>query len=356
VNHPVAPPDRPLEAVARELAEANARLKQTNEELARLYEKSRDMDELKSRFFANVSHELRTPLTLILGPVARRLATKSVPPEERRELEIIDRNARLLLHHVTDLLDVARLEAGRMRMSYAEFDLALLVRLVSSHFETLGRRAPHPLRRRHAGRAGGPGGLRQGASNLLNLLSNAFKSTPYGGVISVWLQARADQATIGVQDSGPGVPPAMREAIFEPFRRADAEGRACPRRHRPGTGRRARISPPCTADRLPWRMPPAAGALFTVSLPLSPRWMPASGGAGRLRGSVGADARRGLARAAGRGDRHPAARIGQSARAGGRRQRRHEPVHRGRARRHYRVATAFDGKEGSTWRWHFSPT
>ena len=54
MNHPVAPPDRPLEAVARELAEANTRLKQTNEELARLYEKSRDMDELKSRFFAMI--------------------------------------------------------------------------------------------------------------------------------------------------------------------------------------------------------------------------------------------------------------------------------------------------------------
>jgi len=174
VNHPVAPPDRPLEAVARELAEANARLKQTNEELARLYEKSRDMDELKSRFFANVSHELRTPLTLILGPVARRLATKSVPPEERRELEIIDRNARLLLHHVTDLLDVARLEAGRMRMSYAEFDLALLVRLVSSHFETLA--GEHRIRFG----VDTPDALAAQADFdkvrriLLNLLSNAF--------------------------------------------------------------------------------------------------------------------------------------------------------------------------------------
>jgi len=268
VNHPVAPPDRPLEAVARELAEANARLKQTNEELARLYEKSRDMDELKSRFFANVSHELRTPLTLILGPVARRLATKSVSPEERRELEIIDRNARLLLHHVTDLLDVARLEAGRMRMSYAEFDLALLVRLVSSHFETLA--GEHRIRFG----VDTPDALAAQADFdkvrriLLNLLSNAFKSTPYGGVISVWLQARADQATIGVQDSGPGVPPAMREAIFEPFRRADAEAELA----LGGTGLGLAVVREFAAlHRGSAAVADAAGggALFTVSLPLS---------------------------------------------------------------------------------------
>ncbi len=136
MNHPVPPAGDQLDAGARELAEANARLKRANEELARQVEESRRMDELRSRFFANVSHELRAPLTLILGPVAKRLAAEDISPRERRELEVVDRNARLLLRHVTDLLDVATLEAGRTRMIYAEFDLVLLVRLIASPFET----------------------------------------------------------------------------------------------------------------------------------------------------------------------------------------------------------------------------
>jgi signal transduction histidine kinase len=102
-----------MNEATRDVAEANTRLKQANEELARLYEKTREMDELKSRFFANVSHELRTPLTLILGPVARRLAADGVSREERDELAVVERNARLLLRQVTDLLDVAKLGACR---------------------------------------------------------------------------------------------------------------------------------------------------------------------------------------------------------------------------------------------------
>jgi signal transduction histidine kinase len=124
-------------ARAREVAEANTRLKQANEELARLYEKTRELDELKTQFFANISHELRTPLALILGPIAKRLAAGDLTDEERRDLEMVERNARLLHRHVSDLLDVARLEAGRMDIQYTEIDLARLARRTASNFDTL---------------------------------------------------------------------------------------------------------------------------------------------------------------------------------------------------------------------------
>ena len=206
---------------ARELAKANTRLKRANGELERLYEKTREMDDLKSRFFANVSHQLRTPLALILGPVARRLSDASLAPEERRELEVVNRNALILLHYVTDLLDVARLEAGRMRMHYTEFDLASLVRLTVSEFETLasdrrirfGVDAPEALPVQ--------ADFEKVRRILGNLLANAFKHTPFGGQVSVWLRAKPDQAIVHVQDNGPGVPAPMRELIFEPFRQAD---------------------------------------------------------------------------------------------------------------------------------------
>ena len=255
-----------MNEATRDVAEANTRLKQANEELARLYEKTREMDELKSRFFANVSHELRTPLTLILGPVARRLAADGVSREERDELAVVERNARLLLRQVTDLLDVAKLEAGRMQMSYAPFDLALLVRLMAGHFEALAKD------RRIRFGVDTPDTLPAQADFekvrriLLNLLSNAFKSTPHGGVISIWLSVRPEQAIIHVQDNGPGVPSEMRLAVFEPFRQSDG---AAGRLHG-GLGlaivrefaalHRGSVA---VADA------PGGGALFTVGLPLS---------------------------------------------------------------------------------------
>ena len=87
-----------------------------------------ELDKLKTEFFANVSHELRTPLTLILGPVMRRLSKPGLSDEDRRELELIERNARLLYRHVTDLLDASRMEAGQMSMRYAQVDLAEITR------------------------------------------------------------------------------------------------------------------------------------------------------------------------------------------------------------------------------------
>jgi signal transduction histidine kinase len=206
-------------APGRELADANARLREANEELKRRFEKARELDELKSRFFADLSHELRTPLTLILGPIARRLSLPGIALEEKRDLELVERNARLLLTRVNDLIDLAMLEAGRMEMRHAQFDLALLVRLTASPFEALA------AKRRIRFGIETPDALPLQADFdkvrriLLNLLSNAFRSAPLGGVISVWIESRADRATIHVQDDGPGVPKAMHEAIFESFGR-----------------------------------------------------------------------------------------------------------------------------------------
>ena len=195
----------------------------SDEELARLLEQARQMDELKSRFFADLSEELRTPLTLILGPVSRRLALEGLSAEERRYLEVIDRNARVLLHHVTDLRDVARLKAGRSRMDYVQFDLALIVRLKTSYFETLA------TDRRIRFGVDTPGTLLIQADLdkvrriLLNLLSSAFRSAPLGGVVSVWLESGAGEAIVRVQDDGPGIAPAIRQAVLEPFRKAPGD-------------------------------------------------------------------------------------------------------------------------------------
>jgi signal transduction histidine kinase len=121
---------------AQEIGAANRRLEQANAELERLYDKSRELDRLRSEFFANVSHELRTPLTLILGPTEKLLADAALERTVRHDLETVVRNAQLLLSHVNDLLDVARLDAGRMALHYSHSNLAKLLLGVADHFNS----------------------------------------------------------------------------------------------------------------------------------------------------------------------------------------------------------------------------
>lgn len=110
---------------------------QRREDLERAHLRLTELDELKTQFFANVSHELRTPLTLILGPVDEMLRDSQIPDEDRRRLGTVQRNAELLLRHVNDLLDFAKLEAGRMEVHYARVDLATLVRRTGANFESV---------------------------------------------------------------------------------------------------------------------------------------------------------------------------------------------------------------------------
>ncbi|HEV3257379.1 MAG TPA: ATP-binding protein, partial [Gemmataceae bacterium] len=253
---------------AQELAEANRRLRAANEEMATLYEQTKELDRLKTQFFANVSHELRTPLALILGPVHRRLAAGGLSGEEMRDLEVVERNAGLLLHHVNDLLDLSKLEAGRMALCYAEADLARVGRLVASHFEGLAEE------RRVAYSVDVPDRLPAQVDAdkvqrvLVNLLSNAFKFAPTGGAVRFTLYAQDGHALFSIQDSGPGVPQQLREVVFERFRQADG---TCNRRFG-GTGLGLAIVKEFVGlhgGSVAVGEAPGGGATFTVGLPLA---------------------------------------------------------------------------------------
>ncbi|HLM76542.1 MAG TPA: histidine kinase dimerization/phospho-acceptor domain-containing protein, partial [Polyangiaceae bacterium] len=129
-------------------AAAHARgieLETTYKELAKAHAKTKEIEQLKTRFFANASHELRTPLTLILGPVERLLASADLPDLTRPDLEVVARNARLLLRHVNDLLDIAKLDAGRMEPRFENGDLAKLVRLTSGLFDSVSAGSHYSL-------------------------------------------------------------------------------------------------------------------------------------------------------------------------------------------------------------------
>ncbi|MGY4103100.1 ATP-binding protein [Nocardia sp. R16R-3T] len=209
-------------ARAREVAETSRQLKEANAELERLYAQAKELDDLKSQFFANVSHELRTPLMLILAPARKLLALAAPDDPSRKDLEVITRNAQVLLGHVNDLLDTAQLEAGAMRPEYARVDVADLVRLTAAFFETIAldrgtefrvETADHPVWAdvdpEHVQRI------------LVNLLSNAFKFTPVGGSVRCTIRDCDEVIVVEVADSGPGIPVAQREAVFERFRQVD---------------------------------------------------------------------------------------------------------------------------------------
>lgn len=222
---------------AQELQETNQRLRDANEELARreqertqLYERLYQLDQLKTQLFANVSHELRTPLALILGLTERMLSTGEPTPTQRQDLEGVERNARLLLKHVNDLLDVSKLESGKMVADYAQVDLARLVRQTAAHFESPAQE------RQIAYTVETPESLPAQVDAdkvqriLMNLLSNAFKFAPAGGRVRCALDVGGEAGTTGqrgyaiitVADSGPGVPLPLRESIFERFFQAEA--------------------------------------------------------------------------------------------------------------------------------------
>jgi PAS domain S-box-containing protein len=211
-----------LVAEGRDITEkkrAEEEIERKNQELQRLLDRIRELDQLKTEFFANASHELRTPLALILGPVESLLGCTNLTDAQSRDLRVVHRNATVLLKHVNDLLDVAKLDAGEMQVRYSRVDVALEVRTLVAQFEAIAERrslsvslaAPESLEAEVDGE--------KFTRIVLNLLSNAFKFTPAGGSIHCVVEAPADdRLRFAVEDSGPGVSPELRTTIFERFR------------------------------------------------------------------------------------------------------------------------------------------
>jgi PAS domain S-box-containing protein len=213
-------------AEGRDITEKKAQereIAQKNIELQGLLERIRELDEIKTQFFANVSHELRTPLALILGPAQRLIDDDgAMALSERREsAQVVARNARMLLKHVNDLLDISKLEAGKLKIELQDTDVAALVRFLASHFGVLAaeRKIDYGVEaNERCWTAVDPDKLQR---VVMNLLANAFKFVPDGGRVRCTVEQSSHELTISVDDSGPGVTPELRAAIFERFRQGD---------------------------------------------------------------------------------------------------------------------------------------
>jgi signal transduction histidine kinase len=189
----------------------------------------RELDRLKDELVALVSHELRTPLTSIAGYLELVLDENEGPlgDEQRRFLEIVDRNARRLMRLVNDLLFVAQIESGRLTLDATEVDLQELAAESVEALRPAAEAAGISLRLDALPVPAVRGDPERLGQLLDNLLSNAVKFTLAGGRVVVALGRSGGDAVLAVTDTGIGVPAVEQDRIFERFFRAsDAQERA----------------------------------------------------------------------------------------------------------------------------------
>lgn len=209
----------------RKIQAATADIAQQNELLRRQAIELEQASALKSQFLANMSHEFRTPLNAMLGYTSMLLqgVAGSVEPPVKRQLGRIESNGRHLLTIINEILDISRIEAGRMPLQMATFRVADLVNEVKAELEPIIMRSKLSVTLDLPKDIAPIATDRQKVKQiLLNLLSNALKFTHHGGVtIAARRDAKERTLTLTVADTGIGIAGIDQDKIFEDFRQLD---------------------------------------------------------------------------------------------------------------------------------------
>jgi signal transduction histidine kinase len=205
--------------------EATSELLRRNELLQRQHVELERASALKSQFLANMSHEFRTPLNAILGYTSLLLhgVNGDLTAPQRRSLGRVDSNAHNLLLLISDILDITRIEAGKMPLHVDQLELPALASEVLAEVEPLIVRAKLAVTAELSATLPALSTDRQKVKQiLLNLLVNAIKFTRQGSVkLSASYDAVADEFSIAVRDTGIGIAESDFQAVFEDFRQAD---------------------------------------------------------------------------------------------------------------------------------------
>jgi PAS domain S-box-containing protein len=247
-----------------------AELSATNQELERRNREIERADRLKSEFLASMSHELRTPLHTIIG-FSEILAEELEGPvneKQRRFINHIHHDSLHLLELINDILDLSKIESGRVELRPETFALDASVEEVRTSI------LPQADAKSIAISAGIPAGISLRADRtrvkqiLLNLLSNAVKFTPAGGKISVNAALRNGFAEISVTDTGIGIPAAEHQAVFDKFYQVGATTKGV----REGTGLGLAISKRLVEEhggKIWVESQPGKGSRFLFTVPLA---------------------------------------------------------------------------------------
>jgi len=212
---------------AAEVQEANRRLEATNQELLRAKEEAERGSRFKDQFLSTMSHELRTPLNAVLG-FSDLLADASYGPlndRQRRYVEHIHTGGKHLLSLISDILDLSKIEAGRMELTNES------LRVESIFGEVLSVMRPLADKKSQSLSKNSQPGLAVRADSvrfkqvLMNLLGNAIKFTPKDGSIELGAHLAGGRVRVEVRDNGPGIPPAEQKRIFEAFYRLRESGK-----------------------------------------------------------------------------------------------------------------------------------
>jgi signal transduction histidine kinase/DNA-binding response OmpR family regulator len=190
--------------------------------------KLKELDRFKSRFFANISHEFRTPLTLILGPVQNLISSLS-READRRQLKMVERNAKRLLRLINQILDLSKLEAGKLELVPEEFDYIHISKAMLYSFQSAAREKKLSLifesDYEHLPVVMDQDKIEQ---VLINLLSNALKYSSAGGkiVLKVLVEKKRSASFVvtTVEDTGLGIDQEQLPHVFKRFYQADHKG------------------------------------------------------------------------------------------------------------------------------------
>jgi len=250
---------------------ATAELATQNELLRRQAIELEQASRLKSQFLANMSHEFRTPLNAILGYTHMLLqgVAGDLLPAVKRQLQRIDSNGRHLMTIINEILDITRIEAGKMPMQLSEFNLNELVPEVMTELDPVISRSKLTVAPRLWPQLPTVYSDRQKVKQIIvNLLSNALKFTHEGGIqITVGYSPAERTASVAVADTGIGISPENHEKIFEDFRQVDDS----PSRQYGGTGLGLAICrrlATALGGRITLESTMGVGSTFTLAIPV----------------------------------------------------------------------------------------
>jgi signal transduction histidine kinase/CheY-like chemotaxis protein/streptogramin lyase len=209
---------------ARKLHQSNRDLQDANRDLQAAKEAAEAASRAKSQFLANISHEIRTPMNAILGYAQLLQHGPDLSERQRRALETIENSGNHLLSLINEVLDLSKIEAGRVQLNAADFDLNHLLRTLGVMFQLRCREKGLAWRLEGAGDQPRPvhGDEAKVSQVLINLLGNGVKFTERGEVVLKVDRLGEDEYCFSVIDTGLGIAPAELATLFQPFQQGTA--------------------------------------------------------------------------------------------------------------------------------------